>query len=239
VSDKRAPGGVFRPNRAQDDASDMPRTEPRLGHWRKSPQQARTDQTLRALYEATAQLLERDGLERLSTNRIAARAGFAVGTIYQYFPNKTELLLAMAEAEVTHGLKALDRLCARMKDQPLEPTARAVLRLWLRSFGGRHKVMRVVLRAVSAERNLDEVHRRFACVAEAVATRLIEHASHAGTAPALAAETRFVLGHALLGTLRAALLEDSSLMTRLAFEDALVRLVMGLLQPAAESRRGE
>lgn len=205
--------------------------ETRLGHWRKSPRQARTDQTLRALFEATAQLLERDGLDRLSTNRIAARAGFAVGTIYQYFPNKTELLLAMAEDEIAQGMTALDRLCARMKGMPLETATRSVLRLWLRRFGGRHKVMRVVLRAVSAERNLDEVHARFACVAEAVASRLISHANQAGSTRPAQAETQFVLGHALLGTVRAALLEDSSLVTRPDFEDALVRLVLGLLCP--------
>ena len=39
---------------------------------------------LRAIFEATAQLLENESLARLSTNRIAARAGFAVGTLYQF-----------------------------------------------------------------------------------------------------------------------------------------------------------
>ena len=49
------------------------------------------------LLNATAQVLNDVGLERLSTNKVAKRAGVAVGSIYQYFPNKEALIDALVE----------------------------------------------------------------------------------------------------------------------------------------------
>lgn len=49
------------------------------------------------LLDATAQVLNEVGLERLSTNKVAQRANVAVGSIYQYFPNKEALVDALIE----------------------------------------------------------------------------------------------------------------------------------------------
>ena len=43
---------------------------------RKTPRQARADQTLRTIYEATAQILQAQGLAGLSTNSVAELAGY-------------------------------------------------------------------------------------------------------------------------------------------------------------------
>ena len=203
----------------------------RLGRWRKAPVQARVDDTLRAIFEATAQLLENESLARLSTNRIAARAGFAVGTLYQYFPNKQELLVAMAEDELERGLHTLDAVAQAQAGAPREAAVRAVVAVWLRAFGGRHKVMGDVIRTVLLHRDVQDVHRRFAPAALRAADRLI---TVTGTQdhPSLTPELRFVLGHALLSSVRAALLDEPAMIARPAFEDALVRLALGLLPVA-------
>ena len=64
---------------------------------RKKPEQARAVQTVEAIFEATAQLVERG--ENATTNRIAEHAGVSICSIYQYFPNGTAILAAMAERE--------------------------------------------------------------------------------------------------------------------------------------------
>ena len=66
---------------------------------RKSPTQARAEQTVDAILEAAAQILQSDGEERLNTNRIAERAGFSIGTLYQYFADKEAIVAALAERE--------------------------------------------------------------------------------------------------------------------------------------------
>ena len=50
--------------------------------------------------EAAAQILERRGPAGLTTNDVAERAGVSIGTLYQYFPGKTAILLAAARREL-------------------------------------------------------------------------------------------------------------------------------------------
>jgi AcrR family transcriptional regulator len=56
--------------------------------FRKSPSQTRSIQTVETIYEAAAQIVELEGVEKFNTNKLAERAGFSIGTVYQYFPNK-------------------------------------------------------------------------------------------------------------------------------------------------------
>jgi hypothetical protein len=55
---------------------------------RKSPVQARSTASVDAILEATVQVLLDLGKERLTTTRVASRAGVSVETLYQYFPNR-------------------------------------------------------------------------------------------------------------------------------------------------------
>src|SRR6266516_6288207 len=59
---------------------------------------ARTRQTTRArLLAAAAQEFGRAGFERANVDAISLAAGYAKGTIYNYFPSKEELFLAVVE----------------------------------------------------------------------------------------------------------------------------------------------
>ena len=64
---------------------------------RKRPRQARAAVTLDAVFEATLQVLLAGGPHRLTTTRVAERAGVSVGTLYQYFPHKHALIYALNE----------------------------------------------------------------------------------------------------------------------------------------------
>ena len=63
----------------------------------RKPQQERARATLGLLLDATAALLDEGGLEQVTTNAVAARAGVNIATLYGYFPNKYALLGALAE----------------------------------------------------------------------------------------------------------------------------------------------
>jgi AcrR family transcriptional regulator len=66
---------------------------------RKIPQQSRAEQTVAAILEAVARILETKGLEGLNTNLVAQRAGFSIGSLYQYFPGKDALIVALSRRE--------------------------------------------------------------------------------------------------------------------------------------------
>ena len=79
---------------------------------RKTPVQARSTVTVEAISEATIQVLLSHGVERLTTTRVAERAGVSVGTLYQYYPNKQSLLFAVVENHMNR-VAAESRLRAR------------------------------------------------------------------------------------------------------------------------------
>lgn len=87
---------------------------------RKMPQQSRSVATVEAIHDATIQVLLKDGADRLTTVRVAERAGVSVGTLYQYFPNKQALLFAVLERHLLGTAKALEDACAANHFQPLE-----------------------------------------------------------------------------------------------------------------------
>lgn len=62
---------------------------------RKIPQQSRAEATVVAILDAAASILETRGMDGLNTNLVARRAGVSVGTLYQYFPNKDALIVAL------------------------------------------------------------------------------------------------------------------------------------------------
>ena len=108
---------------------------------RKQPSQPRAEKTVAALLEAAAQVLERDGLEGFNTNAVARRAGVSIGSLYQYFPGKDALILALMRregerfyAEAAHaldmptgaeGLRAL--IAAAVRQQLERPTLARLL----------------------------------------------------------------------------------------------------------------
>ena len=71
---------------------------------RKKPQQARAQQTVHAILEATVQVLEREGPEAATTTRIAEVAGVSVGTLYQYFSHRDAIFDALQEREFSKAL---------------------------------------------------------------------------------------------------------------------------------------
>src|SRR5271155_109054 len=62
---------------------------------RKAPGQARSKETVNVILEASARILESEGLRGFNTNAVAAKAGVSVGSLYQYFPNKDAILLTL------------------------------------------------------------------------------------------------------------------------------------------------
>lgn len=66
---------------------------------RKQGRQARAKATEGAIVEAAARILEQDRLEAMNTNKIADRAGVSIGSLYQYFPNKEAILVALIRRE--------------------------------------------------------------------------------------------------------------------------------------------
>ena len=70
--------------------------EPELAE-RKIPSQNRSRQRVNLILETARLILREQGLNSFTTAAIAKRAEIPVGSIYQYYPNKKSILLALFE----------------------------------------------------------------------------------------------------------------------------------------------
>lgn len=178
----------------------------RASNPRRKPKQTRALATRAAIFEAAAQILEREGEAAFNTNRIAERAGVSVGTLYQYFPDKHAILVQMARAEM--DAIAADN-AARKDGDPL----RAAVRRLIRAFEGRPATRRAVVKAVVAHESAQALGREI----------------DRGTSmlPRIDGATRldtFIVSRATVGVIRAAVLESHRDLHTQAFEDAVVTL---------------
>jgi len=76
----------------------MPRPAAALNP-RKAPAQSRAVETVAVILEAAARILEERGFAGYTTNAVAERAGVSIGSLYQYFPGKDALTVALIERE--------------------------------------------------------------------------------------------------------------------------------------------
>ncbi|EDM82957.1 TetR/AcrR family transcriptional regulator, partial [Limnobacter sp. MED105] len=71
---------------------------------RKIPQQQRSKELVARLVEATAQSVREHGMDKFTTHHVAELAGVSVGSLYQYFDSREDLVEALLE-DVTQNLR--------------------------------------------------------------------------------------------------------------------------------------
>jgi len=86
---------------------------------RKRPIQRRSRRTVDAIVEAAARILAERGYARASTNRIAELAGVSIGSLYEYFPNKDAILVAVAERHLAQMLEGVELALAGAAERKL------------------------------------------------------------------------------------------------------------------------
>src|SRR5271165_2011430 len=92
-----------------------PQTNPR-----KTASQKRSRLTVDALVEATARVLIKEGYDRASTNKIAAKAGVSIGSLYQYFPSKEALVAAVIERHTQELSQVVYNALLKVGARPIE-----------------------------------------------------------------------------------------------------------------------
>lgn len=111
----------------------MPQRSAAILEPRKSPVQARSAASVDAILEATIQVLLDVGKEQLTTTKVALRAGVSVGTLYQYFPNKSALLKAALRRHLDEVTDAVELVCREQKGRTLRQMVTALITAFLQA----------------------------------------------------------------------------------------------------------
>jgi AcrR family transcriptional regulator len=124
---------------------------------RKQPQQPRAKETVRAILEATARILDRESLDAATTTRIAEVAGVSIGSLYQYFSHRDAILEALQDREFERTISVMQAVFAdgNLDQAPVETVTaalRGLAQLYAQS-PGLHRVLTIEgLRVARAER---------------------------------------------------------------------------------------
>jgi len=80
-----------------------------------------------SILAAAAEVFSRRGYAGTSTNHIAEQAGVSIGSLYQYFPSKEAILLALAERHVEHAFAAVVDVVREKRHAPVPVLIRALV----------------------------------------------------------------------------------------------------------------
>ncbi len=196
---------------------------------RKMPRQARAEATIEAIVEAAAQILQRDGEEALTTARIAERAGVSIGSLYQYFPNRESVLLALIRRERDQIGAEVARTISEIDPRTGEEVVRGVIATLLAAFRPRRRRRKLValMATLSVDRDSSglELRERVAALIVAASRQYPDLAARP-----LSDVSAYVLVRAVLGAIRSAVVENSKILDEPEFEEELCRLAIGYLK---------
>jgi AcrR family transcriptional regulator len=152
-----------------------------------------------AIVAAACEVAAEGGMAAVQIAPVAERAGIATGTVYRYFPSKSELVAALVAALAEREMAALES-AADAAPGPLSALAAAIVTFAARALANRRLAFALIAEPVEPE--IDRACASYRQALAAEVEKLIRRALDAGRLPdqdaALAAA-------ALLGALIAAL----------------------------------
>lgn len=192
------------------------------------PKQDRARITIEAILESAFQILETDGLAGFKVARLAERAGYSVGTLYQYFDNIDAVMLALVELDQERQRQTL---LARFGDLAAQGMAQRTLDLvhvMLDAFGGRRVAQRAIIEWALSRPDVRNIDGRNTFIGQLLAS-VSARSQGLDFSRLLTPVEMVVLSRAFISTLRTAIWSDESLIDSPAFALGLADLVDGYI----------
>jgi AcrR family transcriptional regulator len=118
-----------------------------------------------AIIAAAREAANEGGMAAVQIAPVAQRAGMAAGTVYRYFPGKTDLVAALL-AEISAGEIAALRRAADVAPGPLSALSAAIITFAARARRSRRLIFAAIAEPVDAELDLPRLVFRKALAAE-------------------------------------------------------------------------
>ena len=136
---------------------------------RRRPVQERSARRLERMLDAAGDLLSEHGYEALTTTAIAKRAGVAVGSLYQFFPDKRAVVQELTQRNLEHFMAEVTNRVPGRKRQHWWDVVDAMLDIYLRMHREVPGFARVHFGDVVDRRLLDERRDNNRVVADSLA----------------------------------------------------------------------
>ncbi|PVG84594.1 hypothetical protein DDE18_03060 [Nocardioides gansuensis] len=147
---------------------------------RRTPQQRRSRQRVARILDAASALVLEGGVERLSTRRIAEVAGVPVASLYQYFGDKEDVLLALVDRDMAEMDAQVLQDLQGLANPSLGELVATAMRSFTKVYARRPAFVEIWMRG----RTNPAIRQRGRDHNELIATTLHEYAAAAGLVPA-------------------------------------------------------
>ena len=190
---------------------------------RRKPLQERARHKVKLILEAATRIIDKDGLEALTTNRIAETAGISIGTLYQYFPDKQAIIDKLGQRVLR---EVTTRLLNNLQEQSAATTdeqARILIRTIFGVLDERPRAHRDL-----ANHALARGHHRFMDETAKMVAGVLSSSGvtgEDGQTRRLSQAEAFVLTWSFVGVIRACAAADENELPYQQIEDALLQLV--------------
>lgn len=201
---------------------------------RKRPTQSRSRALVDAVEQACLRILDETGEASLTVARIAEISGVAVGSIYQYFPNKDSIIALLYERILDEESEELLRVRERLVGVPLKTALRDILANIVRVETRLFKLNKAFHLRYHSALHLGMWRGPYQTAGEFIEATwlpLLHLYEHEITTehPALAA---YLLGQGLRSVIRSLLEDMPAQLEQPALLDSLVSMAIGCLRPS-------
>jgi AcrR family transcriptional regulator len=191
---------------------------------RPTPSTKRSKLTVEAILQAFSGLYEQYGYDEVTTTLVAERAGVSVGAIYQYFPNKEAIAVALLEETSSRVAVTIRDTILEDINESLDDTVRKTLAILLRCYRENRAVL---IDLVDASRELRQAVRHLSVVdliERSSRIYLEQHLDELG--PTNSETTRYFMGAVVKGCIRDYILNPPRNVSDETFVAELTKIVV-------------
>lgn len=124
---------------------------------RRKPAQQRSRERMDRILIVASELIENGGSDQLRMSDVAERAGISIGSLYQYFPDKSAVIRSLAERYNAQNRKCIEDAFEKVgTPQELEAAFGGLIDLYYSIFMA-EPVMRDIWSGTQADKNLMEL----------------------------------------------------------------------------------
>lgn len=127
------------------------------------------------MLDAVVRILKREGIARVTTNRVAEIAGVSIGSVYQYFPSKEALVGELVDRDCERMDALFGDVFLRAQGLPPPELARALVGAVYRAKVENPALARVLREQIPLRGRLCRLEENLARITETVASYLAHH----------------------------------------------------------------
>lgn len=174
---------------------------------RKSPKQGRSKDLVSAVMDAATRILESVGVDNLTTNKVASKAGVSIGSLYQYFPGKDAIYAALVEREIERNDEAFQKIIVEYRSQGRDAVIREAISFSVDFFYEKRVFFSAMMPEMMRLKRTRQVLYRRNLTIENLAKYIREVPENLRD-PEQVERQMYIASHAIAGVLQTAALED-------------------------------